>query len=132
MQEKLNDLVYIQYNRKLELRYKETLLNINDPSYDPIVLREVDENDDWVIPSEEELEEFVRVGDDLLWRQVREAQGVVDVGPSTRSRSRTQLNDIHPSIDLDLELDDEEEFRAPVVEEANDDDFDIDIEVGED
>lgn len=39
-----------------------------------IVLREVDENDDWVIPTEEELQEFVDSGDE-------------EIGPSNRSKT---------------------------------------------
>ncbi|KAF9618647.1 hypothetical protein IFM89_002342 [Coptis chinensis] len=83
LQSKLNDLVYIQYNQRLEKRFKERLANGES---DPIILKEVHENDAWIIPNEEQLEEFVREGDDLSWDQVLAARGVGGATtPSTKS-----------------------------------------------
>ncbi|OVA19162.1 hypothetical protein BVC80_8127g11 [Macleaya cordata] len=52
--------------------------------------READENDEWVIPNDEALQNFVREGDDLTWSQVREARAPTDEGPSTRRRNQQQ------------------------------------------
>ena len=91
MQQKLNDLVFIQYNTRLERRFKSLK---NNRSLDPILLRDVEENDDWVIPTEVELQEFVDASDRLLWSDVREAMGGnVDVGPSTRSKRERYRDD---------------------------------------
>ncbi|XP_076941441.1 uncharacterized protein LOC143610994 [Bidens hawaiensis] len=71
-QKKLSDLVYVQYNTKLQRRFNSLQSN---KSLDPILLRDVDENDDWVIPTEEELQEFVDGGDGLRWSNAREPTG---------------------------------------------------------
>lgn len=90
MQQKLNDLVFIQYNKRLEKRFN--LLKINK-YLDPILLRDVEENDDWVIPSEEELQEFVNARD-YLWSSVRQARGLnEEVGVNTRSKRERYRDD---------------------------------------
>ncbi|GKA24984.1 hypothetical protein Tco_0711017 [Tanacetum coccineum] len=72
---------------------------------DPILLRDVEENDEWTIPTENELQDFVNAGDDLLWSDVREAMGGnVDIGPSTRSkRERYRDDDDEISVGVGLE-----------------------------
>ncbi|CAI9269781.1 unnamed protein product [Lactuca saligna] len=84
LQQKLNDLVFMQHNTKLQRRYN--LLKSNR-SLDPILLRDVEENDDWVIPTEVELQEFVDGRDGLLWSATQEAMGRnEEVGVTTRSK----------------------------------------------
>lgn len=56
LQQKLNDHVFIQYNKKLKKRSTK-----RNKSYDPIVLRKDDENDDWAIPIEEEHQGFIDI-----------------------------------------------------------------------
>ncbi|XP_076923830.1 uncharacterized protein LOC143586091 [Bidens hawaiensis] len=64
LQNKLNDLVYVQYNTRLYRRHNSLKDN---KSLDPILLRDVEENDDWVTATEEELQEFVDGTYGLLW-----------------------------------------------------------------
>ncbi|XP_026459444.1 uncharacterized protein LOC113360109 [Papaver somniferum] len=48
-QQKLNDSVFIQYNKKLQRRYLEIQqYNDNDKANDPFFLEEHDENDEWL------------------------------------------------------------------------------------
>ncbi|GKB01606.1 hypothetical protein Tco_0829650 [Tanacetum coccineum] len=103
----LNDLVFIQYNTRLRRRFESIKTN---KSLDPILLRDVEENDEWTIPTENELQDFVNAGDELLWSDVREAMGGnVDVGPSTRSK-RERYRDDDDEIDVGVGL--EEEVNA--------------------
>lgn len=81
-----------------------------DDDSNPIILREVDENDDWIIPTDQELQDFVRDGDDLTWDQVQEAMRATDEGPSTRRRAQQTttsssyaLRDEDDHIDVDIE-----------------------------
>ncbi|GJW35574.1 uncharacterized protein Tco_0058494 [Tanacetum coccineum] len=107
LQQKLNDLVFIQYNTRLQRRFESIKTN---KSLDPILLRDVEENDEWTIPTENELQDFVNAGDELLWSDVREAMGGnVDVGPSTRSK-RERYRDDDDEIDVGVGL--EEEVNA--------------------
>ena len=126
MQKKLNDLVFIQYNKRLERRYKSLK---DSKSSNPIFLRDVEENDDWVVPTDVELQEFVDARDGLLWSDVREAMGGnEEVGPSTRSkreRYRDDDDDLHVG-DGGEEVEDRE---ANLNEEVNVlDDVDSDAE----
>ncbi|KAF9604388.1 hypothetical protein IFM89_006397 [Coptis chinensis] len=87
-----------EYGR--EKRFKERLA---DSDSDHILLKEIDKNDDCIIPSETQFEDFVVEGDDLTWKQVRAARGAdIDVGPSTRNRNRN-------SVTIRDEADDEED-----------------------
>ncbi|GJR08476.1 hypothetical protein Tco_0791128 [Tanacetum coccineum] len=99
---KLNDLVFIQYKTRLRRRFESIKTN---KSLDPILLRDVEENDEWTIPTENELQDFVNAGDDLLWSDVREAMGGnVDIEPSTRSkRVRFETDDDEISVGGGLE-----------------------------
>ena len=100
LQQKLNDLVFIQYNTRLKRRFESIQ---NNKSLDPILLRDVDENDEWTVPTETELQDFVDAGDGLLWSDVREAMGGNEnIGPSTRSkRERYRDDDDEISIEED-------------------------------
>ncbi|KAF9618044.1 hypothetical protein IFM89_039479 [Coptis chinensis] len=106
---------------------------VGDSDSDPILLK--DENDDWIIPSETQLEEFLMEGDDLTWEQVRAVRGAnIDVGPSTRNRTRNSVT-IHDEADEDDEVDLEENGEGSRYDDVNEsaaDDIDIDIEAGDD
>ncbi|KAF8398741.1 hypothetical protein HHK36_014599 [Tetracentron sinense] len=65
-QKKLNDLVYVPYNQKLVERF-----NTRD-SIDPITLQDIDDCNEWLIGS---MQELVHEDDDLTWDQVAEASG---------------------------------------------------------
>ncbi|XP_022039925.2 uncharacterized protein LOC110942454 [Helianthus annuus] len=119
LQQKLNDLVFIQYNTRLQRRFNSLKTN---KSLDPILLRDVDENDDWVIPTEIEHQDFVDGSDGLLWSVAREAMGGnEDVGPSTRSKreryrdddvrvNSVEVEDLDERLDSLVDVDSEEDF----------------------
>ncbi|GJS23832.1 hypothetical protein Tco_0452464 [Tanacetum coccineum] len=118
LQQKLNDLVFIQYNTRLQKRFESLK---SGKLLDPILLRDVEENDDWTIPTETELQDFVNAGDDLLWSDVREAMGGnEEIGPSTRSkRERYTDYDDETNVGVGLEeqvnaLDDVDSDAEPV------------------
>nr|KAJ0200313.1 hypothetical protein LSAT_V11C600321310 [Lactuca sativa] len=105
LQQKLNDLVFIQYNTRLQRRYNSLKSN---RSLDPILLRDVEENDDWVIPTKVELQEFVDGR---------------DVGVTTRSKReryrddvdddiRIEVNDPDEQLDALVDVDSEEDLMA--------------------
>ncbi|GJZ17871.1 hypothetical protein Tco_0553994 [Tanacetum coccineum] len=76
-------------------------------SLDPILLRDVEENDEWTIRTENELQDFVNAGDGLLWSDVREAMGGnVDIRPSTRSK-RERYRDEDDGISVGSGLEEE-------------------------
>ncbi|GJZ89950.1 zinc finger, CCHC-type containing protein [Tanacetum coccineum] len=79
LQQKLNDLVFIQYNTRLRRRFESIKTN---KSLDPILLRVVEEDtDEWTIPTENELQDFVNAGDGLLWSdRYRDDDDEISVG----------------------------------------------------
>ncbi|KAF9607077.1 hypothetical protein IFM89_031078 [Coptis chinensis] len=90
--------------------------------------------------SETQLEDFVVEGDDLTREQVRTARGAnIDVGPSTRNRTRNSVTIRDKADDEGDELgfeahtgggEQSEENRDD--DDVNGSDDDIDIEVGND
>ena len=87
---------------------------------DPIFLRDVEENDDWTIPTEDELQDFVDGGDDLLWSDVQEAMGAnVDAQPNIMSkRERYRDDDGDDITDVGNDLDEEVNALDDVDSEA--------------
>ena len=86
-QSRINDLVYIKYNRALKRRY-----NLRD-TIDPISLKDVDDSNEWLIGriEEDEVEEFAEddlvFNDDILtWGNVARAFGVKEERFNFRSR----------------------------------------------
>ncbi|XP_023762549.1 uncharacterized protein LOC111911009 [Lactuca sativa] len=119
--QKLNDLVFIQYNTRLQRRCNSLKSN---RSLDPILLRDVEENDDWVIPIEVELQEFADGRDGLLWSATQEAMGTnEEVGVTTRSKReryrddvdddiRIEVNNLDEQLDALVDVHSEEDFMA--------------------
>ena len=116
LQQKLNELVFIQYNKRLQKHF----MSLQNKSLDPILLRDVEENDDWTIPTEDELQDFVDGGDDLLWSDVQEAMGAnVDAQPNNRSkRERYRDDDGDDITDVGNDLDEEVNALDDVDSEA--------------
>ncbi|XP_023736928.2 uncharacterized protein LOC111884863 [Lactuca sativa] len=116
LQQKLNELVFIQYNIRLQKRF----MSLQNKSLDPILLRDVEENDDWTIPMEDELQDFVDGGDDLLWSDVQEAMGAtVDAPPNIRSKRESYRDDDGDDInDVGNDLDEEVNALDDVDSEA--------------
>ncbi|VFQ79370.1 unnamed protein product [Cuscuta campestris] len=67
--QRLNDLVYVKYNRKIVNRFKRR--REQGKNFNPLVLEDFQWNNEWVDANEE----VVHLGDDLLWSHVDEATG---------------------------------------------------------
>ena len=81
-QKRLNDLVFVKYNRALKLRS----LNLKNGRNDPISLEGIDDSNEWLTGMmEEEEEELVHEGDDLTWNDVALASGAEEPLATTRS-----------------------------------------------
>ncbi|XP_031739008.1 uncharacterized protein LOC116402801 [Cucumis sativus] len=84
-QSRLNDLVFIKYNRALKRRY-----NLRD-IVDPISLKDIDDSNEWLIgrldDDSEEDDELVFNDDSLTWGDVSRAVGAKE--PSFYSRAST-------------------------------------------
>ena len=61
-QKKLNDLVYVQYNQRLQDRYA----HFQQTDFDPITLEEIDDCNEW-ITNPSDYEDLVHEDDDLTW-----------------------------------------------------------------
>ncbi|XP_026459198.1 uncharacterized protein LOC113359840 [Papaver somniferum] len=91
-QQKLNDSVFIQYNKKLQRPYLEIQqYNDNDKANDPIFLEERDENDEWLeLRNLNDLEvhgDYVTFDD--LQEIVSEERGTVGSKGASSSRSKS-------------------------------------------
>ncbi|KAL0405581.1 UNVERIFIED_CONTAM: hypothetical protein Slati_3872000 [Sesamum latifolium] len=91
-QKRLNDLVYIKYNRALRWRYdtRDTI--------DPIALDDIHESNEWLLgrlnlSKEDDDEENARVyeDDDLTWGDVARAFGVDEDAYAFRPRHSKEL-----------------------------------------
>ena len=76
-QKRLNDLVFVKYNRALRRRY-----NSRD-TIDPIALTDIDESNEWLVGRLEE--ELVFEDDTLTWDDVARVAGVEESSQRTRS-----------------------------------------------
>ncbi|KAH6797579.1 hAT dimerization domain-containing protein / transposase-like protein [Perilla frutescens var. hirtella] len=87
-QARLNDLVYIKYNRALQRQYKrKDIIN-------PILLEEIDDSNEWLMgkmDEENEVDELVFGDDDLTWNVVSKAMGVNE--PTYNIRRSTNSGD---------------------------------------
>ena len=88
--QRLNDLVYIKFNRALKKRYDGC------NTIDPIILKEIDESNDWLIgrmndkDSHDHLDaqdDLVFDDDDLTWGDVASASEAEEPGFDTRART---------------------------------------------
>ncbi|XP_028096366.1 uncharacterized protein LOC114296273 [Camellia sinensis] len=95
-QKRLNDLVFVKYNRALRRRY-----NSRD-TIDPIALTDIDESNEWLVGRMEK--ELVFEDDTLTWDDVARAAGVEE------SRPRLQLIDEEESISDGREEEDAEGY----------------------
>ncbi|CAH9087382.1 unnamed protein product [Cuscuta europaea] len=130
---RLNDLVFIQYNRKIVNRFKKRREEGSD--FNPLVLEEFSWDNEWV---DDSATQVVHRGDDLLWDQVDEVLGASrnldrrnprrgDVGePSSSvrvySRRRNDDTDVEengeesePFPDDDLDVDDEDQDATDII-----------------
>ncbi|KAL8544351.1 hypothetical protein ACS0TY_004770 [Phlomoides rotata] len=119
LQKRMNDLVFVKYNRSLKRRYDSR------DRVDPISLKEIDESNEWLGDrSDEDDEDFIFEGDDLTWNMVGEALGVDEPEYQTRGkRSSTNVgsSSVGPPKDED-EVDFEEGEDEEEEEYIDDDD----------
>ncbi|KAI3690942.1 hypothetical protein L2E82_49155 [Cichorium intybus] len=94
-QERLNDMVYVKFNRALRRRYR------SEGSGDPIMLEEIDECNEWLMgrmENEEENDDLVFLDDDLTYEDVARASGAYEPSYATRaSRGREDDDGAGPS-----------------------------------
>ncbi|KAI3742410.1 hypothetical protein L1987_60091 [Smallanthus sonchifolius] len=91
---KLQDLVFVKYNKMLKNRCDATV------AYDPISLDEIDDSNEWLTGRMDK--ERVFVDEDLTWTAVGEASGAGEV---RRTRSSQPSSSSRTLIDEDLEED---------------------------
>lgn len=126
-QARLNDLVFVKYNRALMRRF-----DIRDTT-DPILLSEIDDSSEWLLGRMEDGgsddDDYVFADDSLPWSAVTRASGVLEPLHSTRSTSRVAPT---PNLTIvDEEAEDEDinlvssESEGVEEELLNDEDDDI-------
>ncbi|XP_021851342.2 uncharacterized protein [Spinacia oleracea] len=135
-QSRLNDMVYVKYNRTLFRRYtrKDTI--------DPILLTEIDESNEWLLGRMDDNEEnendddFVFDGEDLTWGAVDRASGANDPIYATRaSSSRVDKgkgiasSSTHRVVLLD---DDDDEMEEDTSGDSGDEDYQVEDDVYDD
>jgi hypothetical protein len=150
-QSRLNDLVFVKYNRALRRRF------LKKDSSDPIILEDIDESNEWLLgrmedDSDDEIE-FVFGDDDLTWEHVARASGANDpsyvtrasrlkdmAGPSSRSDKGKGIASStgpqsSPNVVLvdeeeeeeENDIDDDENFTADGEDAYEDDDSDLEF-----
>ena len=117
-QKKLNDLVYVQYNQRLQDRYAR----FQQTNFDPLTLEEIDDCKEW-ITNPYDCEDLVHEDDDLTWLDVEIATGIdEEEGPSTRlaTKKRCLEKGKVVSIDeVDIDSDETIEGELPIEEEGD-------------
>ncbi|GMQ06954.1 hypothetical protein CsSME_00051348 [Camellia sinensis var. sinensis] len=121
LEQRLNDLVYVKYNRTLRFRYdmRNTL--------DPISLQDIDEINEWLLgrmdgESDEDNEPVFDDDDGLTWATVARASGVEEnshASRATSSHSKAQPRISKSSTLTPLQLIDEEEAGSNDTEEED-------------
>ncbi|GER42501.1 hAT transposon superfamily [Striga asiatica] len=101
--DRLNDLVFIKYNRALQRRY------LMRGKIDPIALKDIDESNEWLVGAREE--EYVFQNEDLTWDDVATAAGVEEPRNRTRSTGKKSASNASSSsfrlVDEDCEWNDD-------------------------
>ncbi|GFY83309.1 hypothetical protein Acr_03g0000830 [Actinidia rufa] len=130
-QKRLNDLVFIKYNRALKRRY-----DMRD-TIDPISLSNIDESNEWLYGSldgeSDEDEELVFEDDTLTWGAVARASGVGESSKQTRTTTSRVRSKGSTSISNTIHLIDEEDTSSEETEDAEEyksngeDDEDVDL-----
>ncbi|KAD0994772.1 hypothetical protein E3N88_43436 [Mikania micrantha] len=127
-QDRLNEMVYVKFNRALERRSKK------EGTADPIMLEDIDDSNEWLMgrmEDDDSDDELIFTGEDLSWRDVSEASGAHEpfyatrssmagtgrgddeAGPSRKDKGKRVLYD-EDEIEEDIGLTDvEEDDRVP-------------------
>ncbi|KAF6148520.1 hypothetical protein GIB67_042479 [Kingdonia uniflora] len=78
--DRIRDLAYIQYNRRLKRRYEE---RISGKEIDPIVLKSFDECAEWLVP--DDARDDIVLGTDMTYGVLEDAEDGFDDPPLTRT-----------------------------------------------
>ncbi|XP_030931017.1 uncharacterized protein LOC115956884 [Quercus lobata] len=139
-QQRMNALVFVNYNINLELR--QIKREENGDSYDPICLSDLESDDEWITEKEEPC-----LPEDTSWMDIHECFEVNEEGCSRkRRRGSRNLNAKKKSKEKVIEVEEPEEIvdvgddEEDVQEDANDemilqddeDDNFIDLDYGDD
>ena len=140
--QRLNDLVYIKYNRTLMKRYIERhTINL-------IILKDIDDRNEWLMGRMEDEgaaeDDLVFEGDDLTWGDVARASGAEELRVYTRAKAtKTPKPKARPSsskhtptlalIDEDEEMiyssrEEDEEEGDWKIDDIDDDFLDLDLD----
>ncbi|GMQ01633.1 hypothetical protein CsSME_00048203 [Camellia sinensis var. sinensis] len=113
-QKRLNDLVFVKYNKALKRRYMKRA------NIDPISLKDIDESNEWLIGRMEN--GLVFDDDSLGWDDVAVAAGVEE--SNQRTRSSTTRTTHQQLVDEEDEWEDDDEVEEEDVDgyKSNDDD----------
>ncbi|KAF6169015.1 hypothetical protein GIB67_038512 [Kingdonia uniflora] len=113
--DRIRDLAYIQYNKKLKKRYEE---RISGKEIDPIVLKSLDECVEWLVP--DDARNDIVLGTDITYDVLEDAEDGLDGPPLTRtsrtntashcsqggaSSSRSTMRHLQDSSDDDYDVD---------------------------
>ncbi|KAK8943274.1 hypothetical protein KSP39_PZI008788 [Platanthera zijinensis] len=82
----LSDLVYIQYNRRLQARFQER--REKGRNYNPLVLDELDWSNEWMVNKPEAVDALVFDDDNLTWN---DAERAIEIG-ARNLRSGAEAN----------------------------------------
>ena len=137
--QRLNDLVYIKYNRTLMKRYTER------HTIDPITLKDIDDSNEWLMGRMEDegaaKDDLVFEGDDLTWGDVARVSGAYELRVYIRAKaSKTQTpkpksRDSRPSSSKHtptLALIDEDEEMIYLLGEEDEEEGEWKIDHGDD
>ena len=109
--ERMNDLVYIMYNRKLKQKFvRKTNLKEDD---DPLVVENVMSDDEWIDDPNDDNEDDIRVV-----AGGGGASGEASASGASRKRKSVEINLTDEEFDDDLVI---EDYRADENEELEDD-----------
>ncbi|KAJ9566449.1 hypothetical protein OSB04_002415 [Centaurea solstitialis] len=115
-QERLNDMVYVKFNRALQHRYKK------EGSGDHIILEDIDESNEWLMGmmdnnDGDEDDDLVFLDGDLTWGDVSRASRAYEIPHFTRT-SRGRVNDDgqdEVEVEADIADFDSDKRDAPVL-----------------
>ncbi|XP_043710307.1 uncharacterized protein LOC122659241 [Telopea speciosissima] len=91
---RLNDLVYVQYNSRLQERFQQRReLEGKNKKYDPLILDELDWSSEWMVT--QPVEDLVHPNDDLTWDDVGRAMGASIEAPIRPRRTQASTSRVN-------------------------------------
>ncbi|KAF6163314.1 hypothetical protein GIB67_025178 [Kingdonia uniflora] len=118
--DRMRDLAYIQYNRRLKKRYEE---RISGNEIDPIVLKSFDECAEWLVP--DDARDDIVLGTDMTYGVLEDAEDGFNDPPLTRT-SRTNTAS-HCSQGV---ASSSRSTTRHLQDSSDDDDYDVDANYG--